>query len=250
VIPFRNVTVPHAREVKFNSTLLSPFIPTFLPLHYLKMSSQDQDQQSTRRRVQPPTRYPDVEFPRPADASDTPTPAETPPTRAQTREVTSLPPYLPRVSTFPSTGTTPHDEGTSAPIARRTVATSEEVTLAHVRELDHALNEALHRLEEADQRISLMEAELTHFRDTEFSPLKTRVAAMESLNTHSRVTRDTQAGCPKKEVLSYENLPRESVDPKVRRGKSRPGKRDTSNQEYEEHSVSSSSPDDGSSSEE
>jgi hypothetical protein len=93
-----------------------------------------------------------------------------------------------------------------------------------------------------------MEAELTHFRDTEFSPLKTRVAAMESLNTHSRVTLDTQAGYPKKEVLSFENLPRESVDPKGRRGESRHGKRDTRNHEYEEHSGSSSSPDDGSSS--
>jgi hypothetical protein len=95
-----------------------------------------------------------------------------------------------------------------------------------------------------------MEAELTHFRDTEFSPLKTGVAAMESLNTHSRVARDTQAGYPMQEVLSFEILPRESVDPKGRRGKSRPGKRDTSNHEYEEHSGSSSSLDDGSSSDE
>jgi hypothetical protein len=95
-------------------------------------------------------------------------------------------------------GPTPHDEGPSAPIARRTAATSEEFILAHVTELDHAFNEALHRLSEADQRISLMEAELTHFRDTEFSPLKTRVAAMESLNTHSRVSRDTQAGARRK----------------------------------------------------
>jgi hypothetical protein len=203
------------------------------------MPSQDQDQESTRRRVQPPTRYPDVELPRPrpADASDTLAPAETPPTRAPTHEVTSLLPYLPRVSTFPSTGPTPHDEGPPAPFARRAAATSEEAILSHVRELYHALNEAIHRLAEVDQRISLMEEELTHFRDTEFSPLKTRVAAMDSLNTHPRVTRDTQEGYPKKEVLPFANLPRESVDPKGRRGKSRPGKRDTSTHEYAEHSV-------------
>jgi hypothetical protein len=216
------------------------------------MSSQDQE--STRRRVQPPTRYPEVELPRarPADASDTPVPAEIPPSRAQAQEVTSLPLDLPRVSTFPPMGPTPHDEGLSAPIARRTAATPEEVLLAHIRELDHALHEALNRLAEADHRISLMEAEFTRFRDTEFSPLKTRVAAMESLNTHPSsgipVSRATQAGYPKQEVLSHENLPRESVDPKGRRGKSRPGKRDINNHEYDEHSESSSNPDGGSSS--
>jgi hypothetical protein len=128
-------------------------------------------------------------------------------------------------------GPTPHDEGPTAPIARRTASTSEEVLLAHMRELDHVLNDSLHRLAEADQRISPMGAELTHFRDAEFLPLKTRVAAMESLNTHSCVTRATHAGYPKTEVLSYENLTRESVDPKGRRGKSRPGNRDTSNHE-------------------
>jgi hypothetical protein len=162
------------------------------------MSSQDQE--STRRRVQPPTRYPDVELPRPrpADVSDTSAAAEISPTRSQTREVTSLSPYLPRVSTFPSMGPTPHDEGPTAPIARRTASTSEEVLHAHMRELDHVLNDSLHRLAEADQRISPMGAELTHFRDAEFLPLKPRVAAMESLNTHSCVTRATHAGYPKK----------------------------------------------------
>jgi hypothetical protein len=51
-----------------------------------------------------------------------------------------------------------------------------------------------------------MEAELTHFRNAEFLPLKTRVAEMESLNTYSGVTRATHAGYPKKEFLPYENF--------------------------------------------
>jgi hypothetical protein len=49
-------------------------------------------------------------------------------------------------------------------------------------------------------------------------------------------------------MLSHSNLPRESVDPKGRRGKSRSGKRGINNHEEDEHSETSSSPDDGSSS--
>jgi hypothetical protein len=212
------------------------------------MSSQE----STRRRVQPPARYPDVEFPPapPVNFPEIPGPADSPPMTAQ--EVTSLQPDLPQDSTTPSIGLTPRDEGLSVPIARRTVATPEEVLHAHVRELDHALHEALNRLAEADHRISLMEAEFTRFRDIEFSPLRTRVAAMESLKPISSseipVFRATQEGYPKPEVLSHSNLPRESVDPKGRRGKSRSGKRGTNNHEDIEPSETSSSPEDGSSS--
>jgi hypothetical protein len=68
------------------------------------------------------------------------------------------------------------------PIARLSFATPEEVLHAHIRELDHALHEALDRLTEADHRVSLIEAEFTRFRDSDFSPLRARVAAMESLN--------------------------------------------------------------------
>jgi hypothetical protein len=96
-----------------------------------------------------------------------------------------------------------------------------------------------------------MEAEFTRFRNSEFSPLRTRVAAMESLNTvPSSVIpafKATQEGYLKKEMLSHSNLPRESVDPKGRRG-SRSGKRGTNIPEEDEHSETSSSPDDGSSS--
>jgi hypothetical protein len=97
-----------------------------------------------------------------------------------------------------------------------------------------------------------MEEEFTRFRDTEFLTLKTRVAAMETLkNVPCSVLPDfraTQAGCPKQEMLSHSNLPRESVDPKGWRGKSRSGKRDTNNHEDTEPSETSSSPEDGSSS--
>jgi hypothetical protein len=105
---------------------------------------------------------------------------------------------------------------------------------------------------EADHRISLIEAEFTRFRDVEFSPLKTCVAAMEALKgVPSSVIpgfRATQDGYPKQEMLSHSNLSRESVDPKGRRGRSRSGKWGTNNHENTEHSETSSSPEDGSSS--
>jgi hypothetical protein len=84
--------------------------------------------------------------------------------------VTSLPPDLLQDDKTPTIGPTALDEGPSVPIARRSFATPEEVLHAHIRELDHTLHEALDRLTEADHRISLMEAEFTHFRDIQFSP--------------------------------------------------------------------------------
>jgi hypothetical protein len=74
---------------------------------------------------------------------------------------------------------------------------------------------------------------------------------MESLNIFRSsgipAFKAVQEGSPKQEMLSHSNLPRESVDRKGRRGKSRSGKRGTNNHEEEEHSETSSSPDDGSS---
>jgi hypothetical protein len=138
-------------------------------------------QASTRRRVQPPARYPEDELhpALPVSVPDTRVETDSPP--AEALAVTSLPPDLHQDSRTPSVGPTPLDEGPSVPTARRSVATPEEVLHAHVRELDHALHEALNRLAEADQRISLMEAEFTRFQNIEFSPLRARVAAMESL---------------------------------------------------------------------
>jgi hypothetical protein len=97
-----------------------------------------------------------------------------------------------------------------------------------------------------------MEAEFTRFPDIEFSPLRARVAAMKSLNivpsSGIPAFKATQEGYPNQKMFSDSNLPRESVDPKGRRGKSRSGKRGINNQEEDEHSETSSSPDDGSSS--
>jgi hypothetical protein len=84
--------------------------------------------------------------------------------------VTSLPPDLPQDDKIPSTGPTTLDEGPSVPIARRSFATPEKVLHSHIRELNHALHEALYRLTEADHRIFLREAEFTRLRDIEFSP--------------------------------------------------------------------------------
>jgi hypothetical protein len=62
-----------------------------------------------------------------------------------------------------------------------------------------------------------MEAEFTRFRDIEFSRLRARVAAMESLNTVPSsgipAFKAIQEGNPKQEMLSHSNLHRESVDP-------------------------------------
>jgi hypothetical protein len=177
--------------------------------------------------------------------------APTDSTPMEASAVTSLPPDLPQDDKTPSIGPTPLDEGPSVPIARRSFATPEEVLHAHIRELDHSLQEALYRLTEADQRISLMEADFTRFWDIEFSPLRARVATMESLNIDPGsgipAFKATQEGYPKQEMLSHSNLPRESVDPKGRRGKSRSGKRGINNLEEDEHSETSSSPDDVSS---
>jgi hypothetical protein len=164
--------------------------------------------------------------------------------------VTYLPPDLPQDNKIPPTGPTPLDEGPSEPIARRSFASPEEVLHAHIRELYHALHEALDRLTEADHSIPLMEAEFTRFRDIEISPLRARVAAMESLNTVPSsgipAFKASQEGYPKHEMLSHSNLPRESVDPKGRRRKRRSGKRGINNHEEDEHSETISSPDDGS----
>jgi hypothetical protein len=233
VIPFRKVAVPRWEG---SQIALFPFppIPSFpnirtLPSIYLKMSSEA----STRCRVQPPARFQKDEIPLVS-------PVRVPGIRVLTDSmpmeapaVTSLPPDLPQDEKTPSIGPTPLDEGLSVPIARRSFGTPEEVLHAHIRELDHALHEALDRLTEADHRISLMEAEFNGFHDIVFSPQRARVAAMESLNTVPSsgipAFKATQEGYPKQEMLSHSNLPRESVDPKGRRGKSRYGKRGINN---------------------
>jgi hypothetical protein len=112
-------------------------------------------------------------------------------------------PFWPNFGDF----TTPRFTVLQVPIARRSFATPEEVLHAHIWELDHALQEALDRLTEADHRIFLMEAKFTRFRDIKFSPLRARVAAMESLNTVPSsgipVFQATQEGYPKQEMLSH-----------------------------------------------
>jgi hypothetical protein len=69
----------------------------------------------------------------------------------------------------------------------------------------------------------MMEAEFTRFRDIEFSPLRARVAAMESIenvpSSGIAAFKATQEGYPNQEALSHSNLPWESVDPKGHRGR-------------------------------
>ena len=201
------------------------------------------------RQSQPPVRFPNVErlpVP-PAGSSDLP------------QAVASLPIALAAQGIIPPPGNAtlpgsppPSNEELQAFPARRLIATHEEVLQAQVRELDHALREALDRLADADHRISQLEAESTRFRDTVLPVMEDRIAATERLTFTRLVNQEalaaTQIGNPLSGKVSDSNLPRESVAQKGRRGKVRSGKRDTNIHEKGEHSQTSSNTEDESSS--
>ena len=201
------------------------------------------------RQSQPPVRFPNVErlpVP-PAGSSDLP------------QAVASLPIALAAQGIIPPPGNAtlpgsppPSNEELQAFPARRLIATHEEVLQAQVRELDHALREALDRLADADHRISQLEAESTRFRDTVLPVMEDRIAATERLTFTRLVNQEalaaTQIGNPLSGKVSDSNLPRESVAQKGRRGKVRSGKRHTNIHEKGEHSETSSNTEDESSS--
>mgnify|MGYP006373706613 FL=1 len=201
------------------------------------------------RQSQPPVRFPNVErlpVP-PAGSSDLP------------QAVASLPIALAAQGIIPPPGNAtlpgsppPSNEELQAFPARRLIATHEEVLQAQVRELDHALREALDRLADADHRISQLEAESTRFRDTVLPVMEDRIAATERLTFTRLVNQEalaaTQIGNPLSGKVSDSNLPRESVAQKGRRGKVRSGKRDKNIHEKGEHSETSSNTEDESSS--
>ena len=197
------------------------------------------------RQSQPPVRFPNVErlpVP-PAGSSDLP------------QAVASLPIALAAQGIIPPPGNAtlpgsppPSKEELQACPARRLIATHEEVLQAQVRELDHALREALDRLADADHRISQLEAESTRFRDTVLPVMEDRIAATERLTFTRLVNQEalaaTQIGNPLSGKVSDSNLPRESVAQKGRRGKVRSGKRHTNIHEKGEHSETSSNTED------
>ena len=201
------------------------------------------------RQSQPPVRFPNVErlpVP-PAGSSELP------------QAVASLPIALVAQGIIPPPGNAtlpgsppPSKEELQACPARRLIATHEEVLQAQVRELDHALREALDRLADADHRISQLEAESTRFRDTVLPVMEDRIAAAERLTFTRLVNQEalaaTQIGNPLSGKVSDSNLPRESVAQKGRRGKVRSGKRHTNIHEKGEHSQTSSNTEDESSS--
>ena len=201
------------------------------------------------RQSQPPVRFPNVEqlpVP-PAGSSELP------------QAVASLPIALVAQGIIPPPGNAtlpgsppPSNEELQAFPARRLIATHEEVLQAQVRELDHALREALDRLADADHRISQLEAESTRFRDTVLPVMEDRIAATERLTFTRLVNQEalaaTQIGNPLSGKVSDTNLPRESVAQKGRRGKVRSGKRHTNIHEKGEHSETSSNTEDESSS--
>ena len=197
------------------------------------------------RQSQPPVRFPNVErlpVP-PAGSSELP------------QAVASLPIALVAQGIIPPPGNAtlpgsppPSNEELQAFPARRLIATHEEVLQAQVRELDHALREALDRLADADHRISQLEAESTRFRDTVLPVMEDRIAATERLTFTRLVNQEalaaTQIGNPLSGKVSDTNLPRESVAQKGRRGKVRSGKRHTNIHEKGEHSETSSNTED------
>ena len=197
------------------------------------------------RQSQPPVRFPNVErlpVP-PAGSSDLP------------QAVASLPIALAAQGIIPPPGNAtlpgsppPSNEELQAFPARRLIATHEEVLQAQVRELDHALREALDRLADADHRISQLEAESTHFQHTVLPVMEDRIAATERLTFTRLVNQEalaaTQIGNPLSGKVSDTNLPRESVAQKGRRGKVRSGKRHTNIHEKGEHSETSSNTED------
>ena len=201
------------------------------------------------RQSQPPVRFPNVErlpVP-PAGSSDLP------------QAVASLPIALAAQGIIPPPGNAtlpgsppPSNEELQAFPARRLIATHEEVLQAQVRELDHALREALDRLADADHRISQLEAESTRFRDTVLPVMEDRIAATERLTFTRLVNQEalaaTHIGNPLSGKVSDTNLHRESVAQKGRRGKVRSGKRHTNIHEKGEHSQTSSNTEDESSS--
>ena len=201
------------------------------------------------RQSQPPVRFPNVErlpVP-PAGSSDLP------------QAVASLPIALAAQGIIPPPGNAtlpgsppPSNEELQAFPARRLIATHEEVLQAQVRELDHALREALDRLADADHRISQLEAESTRFRDTVLPVMEDRIAATERLTFTRLVNQEalaaTQIGNPLSGKVSDTNLPRESAAQKGRRGKVRSGKRHANIHEKGEHSETSSNTEDESSS--
>jgi hypothetical protein len=77
-------------------------------------------QASTRRRVQPPARFPKDETPPvlPVGVPDNRAPTDSTPMEAPA--VTSLPPTLHQDEKIPSNGPTPLDEGPSVPVEKGT----------------------------------------------------------------------------------------------------------------------------------
>jgi hypothetical protein len=114
------------------------------------------------------------------------------------------------------------------------------------------LREALDRLADADHRISQLGAESTRFRDAVLPVMKDRIAVTERFTLTRLVNQealaDTKIGNPLSGKGSDTNIPRESIARKRRRGKVRSGKRDTNTHEKVEHSETSSTTEDESSS--
>jgi hypothetical protein len=204
---------------------------------------------TTSRQSQPSVRYPKAESP-PAPPEDSP---------AIPSAVISLPAGLssqglnpPQGKSTPPDSPTPFDEEAPASSVRRLTATPEEVLQAQVRELNHVLHEALNRLADADQRISQLEAESSRFRDNVLPEMECRIAATERLTLTRLVNQETPVAIPSGKspgaTVCEKNLPRESVDPKGRRGRRRSGKRGTNLPEIGEHSETSSNTEEDSSS--
>jgi hypothetical protein len=147
---------------------------------------------------------------------------------------------------------------------RQTVASSEEVIMARFRELEYDLRQALDRLADSENRLSLAQVEATRLRDIEHTAVEalSRVVAVEarlaaserfllpSSSVEKPLIRVSRMESPVVGHDTSSNLPRESAEPQGRHGKVRNGQRDKKRREKVEHSQTSSDSESGNSSSE
>jgi hypothetical protein len=166
----------------------------------------------------------------------------------------------------------PFDEVTPAPgppvipalPLRQAVVSSEEVFMARFRELEYDLRQALDRLADSENRLSLVQVEATRLRDIEQTAVEalSRVVAVEArlaaserfplpnYSVEKPLVRASRVGSPIVGHDIFSNLPWESAEPQGRHGKVHNGQRDKKRREKVEHSQTSSDSESGNSSSE
>jgi hypothetical protein len=214
------------------------------------------------RDRRPPARFPEAELPPLAAAAPR---VSVPVTGAAPAETTLADQNPFGQGMAPLDLPTPLSEDPPENPMSRSITYPMKDVMARLRELEHGLDQAHQRLDDAERRLSLAEAVTTRFRETEQATLTalSRCAALEarlpvfavppvssSYATQTAVADALDRGDPPGGQEMFSNLLRESVDPQGRHGKVRIGQRDKKRREKVEHSLKSSDSEFGSTSEE